>query len=45
MVILTAKDPGYVRWRNDLAQSGLVVVGVEFRNGCGVLGNHPFPLA
>ena len=43
MVILTAKDPGYVRWRNDLAQSGLVVVGVEFRNGCGVLGNHPFP--
>ena len=43
MVILTAEDPGYVRWRNDLAQSGLVVVGVEFRNGCGVLGNHPFP--
>ena len=43
MVILTAKDPGYVRWRNDLALSGLVVVGVEFRNGSGVLGNHPFP--
>ena len=43
MVILTAEDPGYVRWRNDLAQSGLVVVGVEFRNGSGVLGNHPFP--
>ncbi len=43
MVILTAGDPNYVRWRNDLAQSGLVVVGVEFRNGSGVLGNHPFP--
>ena len=43
MVILTAGDPNYVRWRNDLAQSGLVVVGVEFRNGSGVLGHHPFP--
>lgn len=43
MVILTAADPGYQRWRDELAATGLVVVGVEFRNGAGVLGPHPFP--
>lgn len=43
MVILKAADPGYVRWRDELAATGLVVVGVEFRNGAGELGNHPFP--
>lgn len=43
MVILTAAGPTYVRWRDELAASGLVVVGVEFRNGGGKLGNHPFP--
>jgi acetyl esterase/lipase len=43
MVLMTAKDPDYVRWRNALAAMGLVVVGVEFRNGGGSLGNHPFP--
>ncbi|MBP73318.1 MAG: alpha/beta hydrolase, partial [Gammaproteobacteria bacterium] len=43
MVILSAKDPNFVRWRNALAQSGLVVVGVEFRNGGGQLGDYPFP--
>lgn len=43
MVILKAADVGYVRWRDDLAATGLVVVGVEFRNGAGELGNHPFP--
>jgi acetyl esterase/lipase len=43
MVILRAADDGYVRWRNELAALGLVVVGVEFRNGAGVLGPHPFP--
>jgi len=43
MVLMTAADPGFVRWRNDLAQAGLRVVGVEFRNGAGKLGNHPFP--
>jgi acetyl esterase/lipase len=43
MVIMTAADPGYVRWRDELAASGLVAVGVEFRNGAGKLGNHPFP--
>ncbi len=43
MAILTAADPGYVRWRDELAATGLVVVGVEFRNAAGVLGPHPFP--
>ena len=43
MVILTASGPTYVRWRDELAALGMVVVGVEFRNGAGKLGNHPFP--
>ncbi|MGB5755814.1 MAG: alpha/beta hydrolase fold domain-containing protein [Acidimicrobiales bacterium] len=43
MVIATAADPNYVRWRDELAATGMVVVGVEFRNGGGKLGNHPFP--
>ena len=43
MVILQAAAPWYARWRSELAATGLVVVGVEFRNGAGVLGNHPFP--
>ena len=43
MVILTAADPDSQRWRNTLAAEGLVVVGVEFRNGGGKLGPHPFP--
>ena len=43
MVVLTAAGPTYVRWRDELAAQGMVVVGVEFRNGGGVLGAHPFP--
>ena len=43
MVLATAADPNYVRWRDNLASSGVLVVGVEFRNGGGRLGNHPFP--
>ncbi len=43
MVILTAADPDSQRWRNTLAAEGLVVVGVEFRNGGGKMGPHPFP--
>ena len=43
MVLMTAADPGFRRWRSALAEAGLVVVGVEFRNGGGRLGNHPFP--
>jgi acetyl esterase len=43
MVILQASSPEYVRLRAELAATGLVVVGVEYRNGAGVLGSHPFP--
>ena len=43
MTILTAADPGYATWRDTLAATGLVVVGVEFRNAGGTLGPHPFP--
>ena len=43
MVLMTATDPGFVRWRKSVAQMGMVVVGVEFRNGGGRLGPHPFP--
>ena len=42
-VMMAAADPNYVRWRDELAALGLVVVGVEFRNGAGRLGPHPFP--
>lgn len=43
MVLLAAEGPLYVRWRDSLAAEGAVVVGVEFRNGAGRLGPHPFP--
>ncbi len=43
MVLMTAEDPMFIRWRKSVAQLGMVVVGVEFRNGGGKLGNHPFP--
>ncbi|MEH6557381.1 MAG: alpha/beta hydrolase fold domain-containing protein [Oceanicoccus sp.] len=43
MVLMTAADPMFTRWRNDIANAGFIVVGVEFRNGGGSLGNHPFP--
>lgn len=43
MVILQASGPGYVLWRDSLAATGMVVIGVEFRNGGGALGPHPFP--
>jgi acetyl esterase len=42
-VILSAAEACYERWRDELAASGLVVVGVEFRNAGGVLGDHPYP--
>src|SRR5215510_13097424 len=42
-VLLTATGATYTRWRDELAALGMVVVGVEFRNGAGKLGNHPFP--
>jgi acetyl esterase len=43
MAFLEAAGPAYGRWRDLLAASGLVVVGVEFRNGGGKHGDHPFP--
>jgi len=43
MVLLEAAGAGYHRWRDDLAAAGLVVVGVEFRNGGGKHGPYPFP--
>ena len=42
-VMMSAADDHYVRWRDELATHGVVVVGVEFRNGAGRLGPHPFP--
>ena len=30
-------------WRHKLASTGLIVIGVDFRNTAGELGNHPFP--
>ena len=43
MVILEAAGPLYARWRDELAAVGMVIVGVEFRNGGGKHGPHPFP--
>lgn len=43
MAMLQAKDAGYVRYRGQLAATGSVVIGVEFRNSTGALGPHPFP--
>jgi len=43
MVILEAAGSLATRWRDELSAVGLVMVGVEFRNGAGRLGNHPFP--
>jgi acetyl esterase len=43
MAIASAADTMYMRVREYLAGTGLVVVGVEFRNSGGRLGPHPFP--
>ncbi|RAV10710.1 alpha/beta hydrolase [Mycolicibacterium sp. GF69] len=43
MAIGSAADIGYLNLRGHLAATGLVVVGVEFRNSGGRLGPHPFP--
>jgi len=43
MVMLEAAGPTYGRLRDEMAAAGLVVVGVEFRNGGGKHGPHPFP--
>ncbi len=44
MVMLVAAGDAYSRWRDELSALGMVVVGVEFRNAGGTLGNHPFPV-
>lgn len=43
MAMLSTTFPPFVRWRDSLAGAGTVVIGVEFRNAGGMLGNHPFP--
>ena len=43
MVFLEAAGGNYQRWRDELAATGLVVVGVEFRNGGGKHGPSPVP--
>ncbi len=43
MAILSAADTAIMRARECLAATGLVVVGVEFRNSAGKLGVHPYP--
>jgi acetyl esterase len=43
MTLLTAAEPLYVHLRDELAATGLVVIGVEFRNAGGQLGDHPYP--
>jgi acetyl esterase/lipase len=43
MVLLEAAGASFMRLRDELAATGMVVVGVEFRNGGGKHGPYPFP--
>jgi acetyl esterase/lipase len=43
MVFSEAAGVAYRRLRDELAATGMVVVGVEFRNGAGKHGPYPFP--
>ncbi len=43
MAIASAADPAYAGLREHLAATGLVVIGVEFRNSSAKLGAHPYP--
>jgi acetyl esterase/lipase len=43
MAICSAADVAYMKLRESLAATGVVVIGVEFRNSGGKLGPHPFP--
>jgi acetyl esterase len=43
MTINGVTDLSYTRARENLAATGLVVIGVEFRNAGGRLGPHPYP--
>ncbi len=43
MTIMSPESASYVRLREELAATGVVVIGVDFRNGAGAGGVHPFP--
>ncbi|TMS52451.1 alpha/beta hydrolase fold domain-containing protein [Mycobacterium sp. DBP42] len=43
MAMCSATDISYCRVREYLAGTGVVVIGVEFRNSGGRLGPHPYP--
>jgi acetyl esterase/lipase len=43
MTIMSPESASYVRLRDELAATGVVVVGVDFRNGAGAAGVHPYP--
>jgi acetyl esterase len=43
MVFLSAGSPSFARLRDTIAENGVAVIGVEFRNGGGVLGAYPYP--
>ncbi|MDG2261471.1 MAG: alpha/beta hydrolase fold domain-containing protein [Actinomycetota bacterium] len=43
MVMLEAAGAAYERIRSELAATGMVVVGVEFRNASGKHGPYPYP--
>lgn len=43
MAIASAADAAYRHLRESLASTGVVAVGVEFRNSAGRLGAHPYP--
>ena len=43
MCFSSANSPLTQRWRKSLARRGALVIGVEFRNSGGKLGNYPFP--
>ena len=43
MAFLSAADASVLRGRENLSGTGLIVVGVEFRNSAGKLGPHPHP--
>jgi len=43
MVFLSAASPSFTMLRDAIARTGCAVIGVEFRNGGGALGAHPYP--
>ena len=43
MTLLGTEGPAYARFRDELAATGMVVIGVAFRNAAGAHGAHPYP--